>query len=708
MTIRIPLIVIQLFTASFLFAQHPNIMLTKKNVEAVREGVTKYPLLKSSYLELKADADKAINTPINVPVPADGGGGVTHEQHKNNYKNVWACGMIYQITKDDRYAKYVKDVLTSYAKQYNSWPQHPKRKEAPGGKLFWQNLNDCVWEVYMIQGYDCVYDYMSATDRKFVEDSLFVPVVNQLMVVNSKIFNLIHNHGTWNAAAVGMTGYVLGRKDWVEAALYGSQKDGTTGFMKQLDDLFSPDGYFTEGPYYERYALHPFILFAKAIQQHQPDLKIYAYRDSMLKKAVETNLQCTYTNKAFIPVNDAMKDKTYESEELVYGVDLAYSDMNISNDMLDIANQQKRVIVSDAGLKVAQAIAAGKAKPFVYKTLWISDGAKGDKGGMGLLRSGNNDNETLVVLKATSQGMGHGHFDRLNVLLYNNNIEVFSDYGSARFLNIETKSGGGYTKENNTWAKQTVAHNTITVDKRCMFKGSVAEAEKYSPQLIYFNNAKTGKVVSAKETHAYEGVDLTRTAILFKPDDAQESLVIDVLKAGSNAAHQYDLPFWYQGHIVNTTFSIANNNTALKAMGKEEGYRHLWLNATGKLTNDNGCITVLNNNKFYSTTFLADTSLQVQFVTTGANDPDFNLRTEKAFILSKPQANNQTFINITESHGKTDPIAEYTVGFMTSVKDLKMISDTEEATSFQFTYKNTVYTITLNYKDKGSFIEVKR
>jgi hypothetical protein len=127
-------------------------------------------------------------------------------------------------------------------------------------------------------------------------------------------------------------------------------------------------------------------------------------------------LQCTYTNKVFIPINDALKDKTYETEELVYAVNIAYGDMGASNDLLDIAKQQNRVIVSDVGLKVAKAIAEGKTKPFKYNPQFIRDGANGTMGGVGLLRSGNNTNQTLAVLKAGTQGMGHGHFDRLNVL----------------------------------------------------------------------------------------------------------------------------------------------------------------------------------------------------------------------------------------------------------------------------------------------------
>jgi hypothetical protein len=197
-----------------LSAQHPSIMLTKKGVDEVRAGITKYPLLTSSFKALKSEADKALSSPINVPTPADGGGGITHEQHKKNYQNVLACGTVYQLTKELRYADYVKNVLLQYASLYKTWPRHPKRKEEPGGRIFWQNLNDNVWGVYMIQGYDCVYNAIGKNDRSTIENGLFAEMVKELSEVNNKIFDLIHNHATWSVAAVGMAGYVCGRKDW--------------------------------------------------------------------------------------------------------------------------------------------------------------------------------------------------------------------------------------------------------------------------------------------------------------------------------------------------------------------------------------------------------------------------------------------------------------------------------------------------------------
>ena len=50
-----------------------------------------------------------------------------------------------------------------------------------------------------------------------------------------------------------------------------------------------------------------------------------------------------------------------------------------------------------------------------------------------------------------------------------NGNSILTDYGAARFLNIEPKSGGGYTLENHTWAAQTIAHNTVTVDEKKQF-----------------------------------------------------------------------------------------------------------------------------------------------------------------------------------------------------------------------------------------------
>lgn len=74
-----------------------------------------------------------------------------------------------------------------------------------------------------------------------------------------------------------------------------------------------------KGPYYQRYALHPFSVFAQVIQNNQPDLNIFGFKNGVLLKAVNVQLQLAERNGQFFHLNDAL-DKTWHSEEIgVYG-----------------------------------------------------------------------------------------------------------------------------------------------------------------------------------------------------------------------------------------------------------------------------------------------------------------------------------------------------------------------------------------------------
>ncbi|PWG79120.1 heparinase II/III domain-containing protein [Pararcticibacter amylolyticus] len=704
-------VVIAIFCLNFSILQaqeHPNIMLSKAGIEEVREGCNKYPLLQKSFAQVKADADKALGTKISIPVPNDGGGGPSHEQHKRNYQAVLACGISYQITGEIKYADYVKDMLLGYASQYEKWPlKHPKSKTSnQSGRIFWQILNDCVWQVNVIQGYDLVYNAINSRDRKIIETRLFTPVVKFITETSKETFNRIHNHGTWAVAAVGLTGYVMNKREYVEMALKGSDKSGKSGYLAQLDHLFSPDGYYTEGPYYQRYALLPFMIFAKAINQYEPQTGIYTYRNNILEKAINTSLQSSYTNGAFFPVNDAIKDKTIESGELVYGVDLAYAEMGGGADLLDIAQRQGRVIVSDAGLKVARDVAEGKAMPFNYKSLLITDGPAGNEGGLGVLRSGSNKDQQCLVFKAASQGMGHGHFDRLNILYYDNGSEVFLDYGAARFINIESKNDGEYLPENKTWAKQTVAHNTIVVDKTSAFKASAERAQQYHPELICFKGEGDIQAVSGREENAWPGVSLVRTSALVHIPGMSKALLVDVFNAESDKVHQYDLPFWYSGYITDTSFPVRQYTKELKPAGDKYGYQHLWLNSNDSVASGSGYITVMNNRRFYTTHFAGTSPVNVKLASIGANDPSLNLFNGKAFILSQAGTAYQTFLSVTESHGKIDPVAETTTGAKSIVSALRIIRSDREQTNISFDVEGKTYRVVINYKDKNNFIQL--
>ena len=174
------------------------------------------------------------------------------------------------------------------------WPtigKHPSERSYARGKLFWQCLNDANWLVYTAQAYDCIYDWLDEETRDKLNDELFRPYADYVSVDNPKFHNRLHNHSTWANAAVGMIGLVMDDEELIDRALYAfdigkesglTDNDGGSlnlkgykegGFLAQIDYSFSPDGYYTEGPYYQRYAMYPFLIFAQGLANKKPELK---------------------------------------------------------------------------------------------------------------------------------------------------------------------------------------------------------------------------------------------------------------------------------------------------------------------------------------------------------------------------------------------------------------------------------------------------
>lgn len=688
------IIAIAIFTACTAVSgqnNDPVLLMSKQDAADISLHLKDYKILDKSFGKFRKTADKALKSKIEVPIPVDNGGGYTHEKHKDNYRQMYAAGVAYRVTGNAEYAKFVENMLLEYAKIYPGLPLHPQRKKSQNsGKIFWQGLNDCVWLVHGIQAYDMAKAGMSATNRTVIERDVFRSMAAFLSESESgkDTFNKIHNHGTWAVAGVGMTGYVLGDKDMTDRALYGSLKDKKSGFLKQIEELFSPDGYYSEGPYYQRYALQPFMVFAQAININQPELKIFEFRGSVLGKAVKTIFQLTDGNGNFFPFNDALKEKNFLSEELVFAANIAYENYN-DKTLLPIIKQQNEVIMGGAGFKAARDVQnIGKDAEYAKQSVTIADGAKGDKGGVALLRADTNKkNEQLtLVYKYASQGMGHGHFDRLGLLLYNNGREILPDYGAARFLNVESKSGGRYLEENDSYAQQSVAHNTVIVDEKSHYNADWKKGEEHNPELIFSDiaNPKEIQIVSAYEPNAYADVQMQRTVAMVAGD---MPFIIDVYTLRSKTKHKYDLNFMYSGHIMETDYKYEPSVTSLGVLGKANGYEHLWKLSEGKANAGVSKFTWLNDTRFYTISTLTDESTKMVFTKIGANDPKFNLRNEHGYMVRTEGRDNHTFVSVIEPHGSFDPKLESVQDPHSKITDIKLLQQDEEYTAVSVSFK---------------------
>ncbi|WP_340158067.1 alginate lyase family protein [uncultured Maribacter sp.] len=681
--------------------EHPSLILTKAGVQNIRAELGNVPLFDASLEKLKQEVDAEIALGIDTPVPQDYSGGYTHERHKRNMVVMQQAGVLYQILDDAKYAKYVKDMLMQYEAMYKTLPLHPKTRSYARGKLFWQCLNDSNWLVYVSQAYDCIYDYLDKAERKKLEKNLFRPFADHISVDSPQFYQRVHNHSTWGNAAVGMIGLVMNDKELIDRALYGIKgvsldktakdddggflnKDGKAGFLANIEEPFSPDGYYNEGPYYQRYAMYPFLIFAEGLHNVKPELKIFEYKDGVLLKSIDALLNLSDADGDFFPLNDGQKGMSYYNNALVTAVDISYYFGNQDPGLLSIAAKQNKVLLDDTGLAVALGVKNGKAEPFEKKSINLSDGPEGKQGGVGILRSDGLE----LVFKYASQGSSHGHYDKLSYSYYENGNEVLQDYGLARFVNIEQKGGGNYLKENKTWAKQTVAHNTLVQNEQSHYQGKYDIGSKYHPNLYLFDSSQENiQIVSATETNAYPGTKMHRTMAIIKQDGFEKPFMLDILKVTSDSTNQYDLPFYFMGQVVKTNVDYKIPNT-LEPLGERNGYQHLWLEGTGMTNNENTKFSWLDNGRFYTMTSATLPNDELKLVRIGANDPEFNLRREAGVILRRKDTNNTLFVSTIESHGSYSPVSELAINSNSNIKELKVVVDTAAYTAIEITAVN--------------------
>ncbi len=670
---------------------HPNLIMTKAGVEEIRAELGRVPLFDATVENVREEVDAEIEMGIDTPIPKDFSGGYTHQRHKQNFLIAQKAGVLFQILEDEKYAIYLRDMLFQYEAMYKDLPVHPQERSYARGKLFWQCLNDSNWLVYMSQAYDSIYEWLSPEERTRLEENLFRPFADFISVENPQFFNRVHNHSTWGNAAVGMIGLVMGDDELVQRALYGLQDDGLeagakdndgglikvagqkVGFLANIDEPFSPDGYYTEGPYYQRYAMYPFLVFAQGLHNVKPELKIFEYKDGVLLNAVNALLNLSDADGEFFPLNDGQKGMSYHAREVVTAVEVAYHMGGRDPQLLSIAEKQGQVLLDDSGFSVALDIRDGKAQPFVKSSINLSDGADGKQGGVAVLRQGNED--LALVFKYSAQGLSHGHYDKLSFSLYEKGDEILQDYGLSRFVNIEQKGGGNYLKENTTWAKQTIAHNTITQNETSHFDGKYETGSQHHSELHFFDSSNAEiQVASAMETNAYPETEMRRTMALIKHKNFEKPYLLDIFKLSSIKENQYDLPFYFMGQVMQVNFELDSSST-LSALGERNGYQHLYVEGEGKPTSDNSKFLWMDNRRFYTLTSVTSDSDQLLFTRIGANDPEFNLRRDAALMIRRKQAKDTVFASVVEAHGSYSPVSEFAVNSNSNISELKVVYD---------------------------------
>ncbi|WP_070971269.1 heparinase II/III domain-containing protein [Vibrio sonorensis] len=632
-------------------------------------------------------------TSVGIEVPGHGeAGGYEHNRHKQNYIHMDLAGRLYLITEETVYRDYILNMLTAYAEVYPTLESNVSRDTNPPGRLFHQTLNENMWMLYASCAYSCIYHTLSEQQKRLIEDDLFKQMIEMFVVTYAHDFDIVHNHGLWAVAAVGICGYAINDQNSVDKALYGLKLDKVSGgFLAQLDQLFSPDGYYMEGPYYHRFSLRPIYLFAEAIQRRQPDLNIYEFNNSVIKTTSYAVFSTAFPDGTLPALNDSSKTISINDEGVIMATSVCFQRYEQNDTLLAMAEHQQDVWVHASGKTLSDAVAiATDIKPFNWGSLFVTDGPEGEKGGVGILRHRDKLNDDTMALLWFGQhgsdhqyhsALDHGHYDGLHLSVFNRGQEVLHDYGFGRWVNVEPKFGGRYIPENKTYCKQTVAHNTVTVDQKTQnnFDTTLAES-KFGSKHFFETEDKALQGMSGRISGYYSGVDMQRSILLADLEELEKPLVVDIYRIESQEEHQYDLPVHYCGQIIRTDFEYEVADT-LRPLGTDNGYQHLWNVAQGKVATSS-LVSWLQGNSYYSLVSSAVKDSQVIFARTGANDPDFNLRSEPALIL-RQSGRNHVFASVLETHGYFNESIEASTGARGLVKSVAVSANNEEATIIQ-------------------------
>ncbi len=541
--------------------EHPFLFATKETFARAKKRAAKFPWAKQQVERIVRSADAALATPLKVPAEAgqwshhyvckkcsgrlrfDGTqhvcqkcGATYHgwpydqvvygQQHGRNLRDAKTLGLAYALTGKEPYAQRARDILVAYGEKYRSYPIHDVRgrKSRSGARLFAQTLDEATTIIGVAWAYDLIYNSpcLSDEDRRKIEDGFLREAAKVIKRHNAGI----SNWQSWHNAGIAAVGFCLQDEDLASDALYGR-----SGLRFQLDHSVLPDGFWYEGtPAYHYYALMAIRWTAEAAHFAGIDF----YRDPALKSLFDAPLEYVFPDFEFPAVNDS---DVFSIRRWHWFYEVAYARMRDPK-YLAIAQVGRRNSL-DALLWGVDALPPAPKlalKSKVFQGL-----------GAAVLRQGSGEEQLYVHLDYGPHGGGHGHRDKLAVILFGLGKQLAPDPGRLAYA----------APLQRTWYKHTFAHNTVCVD---------GKDQRATTGKLAFFSAQPGLAVAVAECgSAYPGVVMQRTLAL------TDSYLIDVFRVAGKRAHTYD---WVWHNYGELRPGMATEPRK-RALGKSSGYPHM-------------------------------------------------------------------------------------------------------------------------------------
>ncbi len=519
-------------------AEYPCLLATSEELAAAKARAAAQPWAKKIYDKIIAAADAALDDPVEVPdkggqwshwysCPTHGrhlkGEGPTRHvcpvdgevftgwpyddvqityTHSAYTSKMQDLGLAYAWTGEAKYADSAREILLQYADKYGGYEIHNTRGKVSnsGGRRFAQTLDEAVSIIRVAWAYDLIYNSLSDEDRARIEDDFLRPSCETIMRHNAGI----SNWQTWHNAGVGAVGFCLR-----DAQLAGWAIEGRSGFRFQMANSILSDGFWYEGAAaYHFYSVRALVYTSEMARNAGVNL----YADDRYRSLFDAPLEYVTPDARFPAVNDSDKFQ------------LANQEANYAVAGIRWDDPAYLTVAALGGRTSLEALLLG---PDEFEERPLPELKSRDFGGLGaaILRKGSGPDAVYAHLDYGQHGGGHGHPDKLTLILYALGSEIAPDPGRLAYG----------VPLHGTWYRQTIAHNTIVVGQ--------TSQKPTDGTLDLFEVGDGYQAMSGSTDGAYPGVALRRAVVLIGDH------LVDVVTAESDDEHVYDWAWHNRGEL---------------------------------------------------------------------------------------------------------------------------------------------------------------
>ncbi|WP_202921321.1 heparinase II/III domain-containing protein [Anatilimnocola aggregata] len=408
-------------------------------------------------------------------------------------------GMAAMVSGDQRYGQAARQMLLGMADVYPNLPQCKY-----GTRLIWLVGDEAR---FSLEGLLCIRrlraaNMLSDEDLKTIGAGWIIPSLEEAMQRGSGTPNL----AMATACAVSMAGLAL---DWPPFVAW-SLRD-RRGIMNIVEKRIGDDGGWLENSL--SYHITTEIFFTPMLAE----LKLYGFDLLQIDEALGERLRRFYRfpilamrpDEKLVSIADGGLGNPYPASNIA-----AYWVTRDPHLIPFIKGKDLEFGVTD--LPPAQKVEMKSRNYPDFGITILHDGGPPGEENWALIRHG-------------KQHGGHCHYDMLGMVSYAGGQPLHDDCGSSYRNPLHY-----------SWARNTISHNTITVDKACQQK-SEGKVEYLSTP------AKGPQVVVISDESAYPGVRLERALIFV------EGIQLLVDRATSDTEHTYDWTFACYGDVRGTS-----------------------------------------------------------------------------------------------------------------------------------------------------------